>query len=385
MIEIKEKQKCSGCGACSQRCPQACIAMRPDGEGFLYPAVDEARCVRCGGCVRVCPMLTPQEREPNRNCRAYAAVHREETVRRNSSSGGVFFALASAVIRQNGVVFGAAMSDDCKTVLHAEAHRTEELGRLMGSKYVQSRIGNAYASAERYLQAGRRVLFSGTPCQIAGLRAFLQRDYDHLLTQDLICHGVPSPSVWEGYVDSFEQKRKSPVRRASFREKTSGWETYSLVLDFADQSRYCRSASQDLYLRGFLSDLYLRPSCYACPFKGTNRRSDLTLADLWGAKDIAPSLYDGKGTSLVLANTEKGEKALCALPQLHPLLPVEAERAFAYNRSALVCAKENGDRGAFFRALQKNGVKRALKRYCSPKPSERLKRAVKSVLRRRRG
>lgn len=193
MIDILDKQKCCGCSACMQRCPKQCIAMQEDSEGFCYPIVDRNACIACGLCEKVCPMLNPYKaRKP---LEVHAAINRDEQIRRESSSGGIFTLLAEQTIRKGGVVFGARFDGNWE-VRHDWCENIEGLGQFRGSKYVQSRIGACYRQAEIFLKSGRSVLFSGTSCQIAGLHRFLGKSYDNLLSVDVICHGVPSPLVW---------------------------------------------------------------------------------------------------------------------------------------------------------------------------------------------
>lgn len=198
MIDIKEKKECCGCNACAQRCPKSCITMREDSEGFLYPEVDKEICIDCGICEKVCPvMYQGNKRKP---LAVYAVKHKNNEIRLSSSSGGVFTALAESVIDEGGVVFGAKF-DDNWCVVHSYSETKEGLAAFRGSKYLQSRIGDSFKKVECFLKANRKVLFSGTPCQIAGLKRFLRKEYDNLLTVDFVCHGVPSPGVWREYLN----------------------------------------------------------------------------------------------------------------------------------------------------------------------------------------
>lgn len=234
---------------------------------------------------------------------AYAAINQNTEARENSSSGGVFFLLAEFVIEQGGVVFGARYDADWE-VAHGYAEDLEGISAFMGSKYVQSRIGDTYIQAKEFLKQGRTVLFSGTTCQIYGLKAYLGKSYDNLITVDLICHGVPSPKVWREYLQLRTEGRK--IKAVSFRDKTEGWQVFSLRIDFENGESYRQTLKKDVFMRGFLQDIYLRPSCYHCRFRGEHRDSDITLADLWGCRTVAPDMFDDKGTSLVLIQSEKG-------------------------------------------------------------------------------
>ena len=221
MIEITEQVKCTGCSACANICPKQCISMVADLEGFLYPSVDTKECINCGLCEKICPILKKNPIKSD-DIIAYAAMLNNTDIRLESSSGGVFTAIAESVIDKNGVVFGAEL-DENFNVIHTYVETKEELKKFRGSKYVQSVIGETYKRAKGFLDQGRFVLFTGTPCQIGGLYAYLNKDYDNLITQDLICHGVPSPMVWRKYLEFREDISHAGVRRMSFRHKKYGW------------------------------------------------------------------------------------------------------------------------------------------------------------------
>lgn len=311
MIEGLQKKDCCGCSACMQSCPVNCIRMCQDAEGFFYPQVDEKACIQCGKCQRVCPVLNKQTVDDELLAHAIAFTT-EEAVRKNSSSGGVFSLLAEEILKQNGVVFGAAF-DGHLNVHHIGVRDGQGLELLRGSKYVESRIEDTFSEAKTALEAGKPVLFSGTPCQIAGLHCFLGKEYEHLYTVDLICHGVPSPKVWQRYLDCRQSEQGTHVQRACFRDKNSGWKTYSVKMEFDDTAVYEQCFEKDPFMRLFLQDICLRPSCYACRFKRLNRVSDLTLGDAWGVGKYKKEMDDDKGTSVILVHSKKGERLLQAV------------------------------------------------------------------------
>ena len=307
MISISHKKDCCGCGACVQKCPKQCISMRADPEGFLYPEVDTAVCVHCGLCEQACPILQAQTYpQPEK---AYAAFARDEQLRKQSSSGGVFSLLAGEILHRNGVVFGAAFDGDFR-VHHIAVSTEEALEKLRGSKYTQSRIGNAYVEAQSFLKKGKPVLFTGTACQIAGLHTFLGRDYVNLYTADVLCHGVPSPKLWERYLKEQERGNRAKVQQVNFRDKTGGWKNYSVQLQFENGHAYQVRFQEDGYMRLFLSDICLRPACHDCKFKSLTRPSDITIGDCWGVEKSLPELDDDRGTSVVLVRTDKGRALL---------------------------------------------------------------------------
>lgn len=296
MIRIADKSRCCGCEACRNVCPRQCITMRTDSEGFAYPGVDASACVDCGLCETVCPELHPGERRLP--VAVYAARNRDESVRSASSSGGVFTRLAEWILDRGGVVFGARFNEKWE-VVHDYAGMREDLARFRGSKYVQSRIGDTYRQAERFLKEGRMVLFTGTSCQIAGLKRFLRREYENLLAVDVVCHGVPSPRVWSRYLDDLTEGAPERISFVSFRDKQEGWRDFSLKVACGDQT-YRENLRKDPFFRLFLENLTLRPSCHSCPSKGGRSCSDMTLGDFWGIERVDPAFDDDRGCSVVL-------------------------------------------------------------------------------------
>lgn len=355
MIKIVNKEKCCGCEACVQICAKHCISFDEDSEGFRYPKVDMSLCVDCGLCEKVCPVLNPsEERVPEKS---YAARNDNESELLLSSSGGMFVLLAKSVIRQGGVVFGA-MFDEEWNVVHGYAETENGIKSFMGSKYVQSRIGFTYTEVRDFLKQGRKVLFSGTSCQIAGLKRFLRKDYDNLLTVDVICHGVPSPKVWRMYLDEIKKEaaKDAKISDISFRNKRLGWRKFSFVLnmDNADKANETEEFIADFhrdnpYMKAFLANLILRPSCAKCPAKGGRSQSDITLADFWGIWNVKPEMYDDKGTSLVLVNSLKGENVIKELGI--DITEVEFERAIASNHAWNSSVLIHPSHGHFFKTL----------------------------------
>lgn len=305
MIQITEKSSCCGCTACVNACPVRCIVMRRDPEeGFDYPVADPDTCIGCGKCETVCPVINPEE--PRKPISGFAV--RFESYMQNSSSGGVFPALAQSVIEQGGVVSGAVMETDLK-VVHAVAETIDQVRRMIGSKYVQSDLGSVYFDVKEYLGAGRRVLFTGTPCQVAGLHKYLGGHCEGLLTVDVACHGVPGPGLWEIYVKALEKRHGARMTSVDFRDKSKGWRHYCFKTSYA-QKDVCVKAVDDPYMALFMQDMTLRPSCYCCPARNGRSRSDLTLSDLWSVRTAMPQLNDDRGVSGVLVNSTAGADLL---------------------------------------------------------------------------
>ena len=309
MIEVKDKKNCCGCSACASVCPRHCITMVEDSEGFLYPQVDEEACVNCGLCEKVCNELQPYDtREP---LQVLAAINKDEKVRQKSSSGGIFHLLAEKTIREGGVVFGARFDENWQVVIDY-AEDVEGVEAFMGSKYVQARMENAYVDAKRFLNEGRKVLFSGTPCQVAGLHKFLRKSYDNLLSVDLICHGVPSPKVWRVYLEEVVKQGQS-ISCVEFRNKEKGWKNFCFFLSHNGVGKtvsMLSPLSENHFMKAFLGNIILRPSCYECKVKDCSSQSDITIADFWGIETLFPQMDDNKGTGMVFVNTEKGKSVL---------------------------------------------------------------------------
>ena len=327
----KNKENCCGCGACEAVCPKKCLSMRADEEGFLYPHIEMEKCVHCGRCERVCPQKQKckvDEFIP----KAYVAVSQNNTVREKSSSGGIFSLLAEEILRQNGIVFGAAF-DEQFNVQHQCAISQQELKKLRGSKYVQSDCTSVYKIVKEKLNAKKIVLYTGTPCQIAALKQYLGREYENLFTAEILCHGVPSPKLWEKYLEWQKENYQSNIKSISFREKKLGWKQFSVEIQFENFKIYTKPFGEDLYGDLFLKNVSLRPSCYHCKFKEMPRCADLSLGDCWGIEKNFPEMDDNKGTSVVLIHSKKGQslfKQICDTMiykegALDQLLPPEAD------------------------------------------------------------
>lgn len=302
MIRISDKARCTGCTACVAACPKQCIVLRRDKEGFDYPVVNPDLCIDCGLCEQICPVLNPSETVEISG--SYAA--RKDDGLEKVSSGGVFPLIAERFVANGGIVCGAVIDENC-CVVHADVSCVEDLHRLQGSKYVQSELYSIFEDVKSYLQNSRKVLFSGTPCQIAGLKAFLRKDYENLYTVDVACHGVPSPGLWDMYKKQLESCQGDKLVNVVFRDKSQGWRHYGVKYEFSSCTRLI-PAVKDLYMALFFQGVTLRPSCYACTLRGGRSGSDMTLSDLWSVQDVAPEFNDDKGASGVLINSRKGQE-----------------------------------------------------------------------------
>lgn len=379
MISIQNKKNCFGCYACVNICPKKCIIMKKDDEGFFYPKIDKDVCINCGLCNKICPIINKTCGNIEYSTQAIAAVNNNIEIVKRSSSGGIFSHIAEEIINNNGVVFGAAFSNDFYSVSHIFVEDIEGLKKLRGSKYVQSNIGNSYIKAKEFLEAGRLVLFTGTPCQIGGLKAFLKKDYDNLYTQDLVCHGVPSPLVWKKYLEYQEKKFDAKIINVNFRCKKHGWKNYCMALEFSNGKEIYRPINDDWFMRGFVSNLYLRPSCYTCNFKGIKRQSDITLADFWGIERIYPKMFDDFGVSLVLLHSEKGKSLIQKNDKNIRFISIDYEEAIKYNSSAVKSSNPNNNRKIFMEEMEKHPQK-AFKKYCGKTLKEKVKFVIKKLI-----
>lgn len=353
MIDFADKADCCGCSACASICPRGCIALRPDAEGFLYPEVNEEACVDCGLCEQVCPLL--HKPEQHQLLAVYGAKNKNDEVRFASSSGGVFTLLAEAALAKNGAVFGAAL-DEHLQVRHVRADSMDELAHLRGSKYVQSVIAGCFAEARGLLRSGRQVLFSGTPCQIAGLKGYLVKDYPNLLTVDVVCHGVPSPKVYRKHLAEVAAQAGEPVRQVRFRDKEKGWKRGETVF-LTEHQRMGASKRKETYMRLFLNNVSIRPSCGQCAFNNKRSLADITIADYWGVDKQFPDFDDDKGVTLVLVNTAKGADALAQIEAEMDLLATDFAKGAEYNWAVEKSLPLHPQREFFFENLDKLTLK----------------------------
>lgn len=387
MIKNFEKESCCGCTACLSVCPENCIAMEKDTEGFLYPLVDAKRCVNCGICLEVCLYSKEDENLDLLEKKAYACINSDIQERMNSSSGGVFALLSKNIIKNKGVVFGASF-DQHFDVIHRSIETNVDIKLLMGSKYVQSDLQNTFKEADRFLKSGRIVLFSGTPCQIIGLKNYLKFDFENLYTVDVVCHGVPSPLVFQLYKDRLKEYfLGGNITSVNFRDKSDRWEHFRLIVK-SEKKIYCKPFYNDLYMRGFIRNVILRPACYNCKVHRLKKKADITLGDYWGIYRIHPDFADKYGTSLVIAGSEKGNKLINECANDMQIIDTDLRKAVLHNQSLISSVQPNFNRTTLFERISKNNINIELKRAVALKGMERfnalkakIKRVVKRIIR----
>ncbi len=362
MIQITDKQNCCGCSACTQRCPKHCITMQEDEEGFLYPHVNGELCIDCGLCENVCPFIYPDEARTPKH--TYAAINNDERIRMVSSSGGIFTLLAEQIINDGGVVFGARFDEEWEVVhdyVDGSASIDSPLSALSvfrGAKYSQSIIGESYKQTRDFLENDKKVLFSGTGCQIAGLKLFLRKEYENLTTVEIACHGVPSPLVWREYIKMVSNGQQ--LRNINFRDKRNGWNGYGLSFIGIDGKEIMyERASQNEFLQLFLNDLCMRPSCSNCPAKAGASGADILIGDFWGIDRMHPEMHDNKGCSLVIAHTAKGKRLFKSLGAKY--LETTHEEAYRYNSCIVNSSQESRYAPIFWYYFGKYGIEAAPK------------------------
>ena len=303
-----EKSQCIGCGVCMQVCPKDCIQMVENDEGFMYPKVNEELCIGCDLCKKTCAVINPSRTKKNFQ-KAYAVVNLESEIRKKSSSGGVFAAMAMFFISRNGYVYGAKYTS-VSVVEHSCATHLTDLYALLGSKYTQSRVWGCFGEIHERLDKSKEVLFVGTPCQVAALYKYLGKTYSNLTTVEIVCHGVPSRKLLAKYIGWHEKNNKATVNSINFRNKKNGWMNYGVEINYDNGGSYLKSHFRDPFMRMFLNEYFLRPSCYECRFKGVEREADITISDFWNVKEYAPEMDDDGGISLVYINSDAGMELL---------------------------------------------------------------------------
>lgn len=375
-----DKELCSGCSACAQICSHGAISMNADREGFVYPTISESLCVECGLCEKVCPYVESEKKIiKNSNPDVYAAWHLDEDIRKVSSSGGIFTALASYVLENNGAVVGAGFTKDLK-LQHQFIDKVDQLAILRGSKYLQSDINNTFSETKELLKSNKLVLFVGTPCQVGGLKSFLfNKNYENLITCDIVCHGVPSPMIFDKYIK--EQKiigLGMPIS-VNFRDKKIGWKAYSVSYVYP-MLKKSRLYFHDCYMCGFINNLFLRPCCSDCKFNGIKRISDLTLGDYWGIEKYY-NIYDyDKGVSMIFVNSDKGRLMYLKIRNKVCSVLTIVESAINCNPSIFKSSEPHKDRELFFLLLNKS-VSTLVRKFCDfPKFNKRIVLYIKIIL-----
>lgn len=360
--KLADRTHCTGCGACASICPKDAITMVRDREGFVYPEVNPDLCVHCGRCTATCPILHPAEKKPLPA--VYAVWNRDERIVKDSTSGGAFTAIAEDVLESGGVVYGAAM-DAHEHLRHVPCFCKEELWRFRGAKYVQSDLGDTYREIKEVLKT-RQVLFTGTPCQVDGLYRYLGCRPENLLTCDLVCHGVPSPGVWEDMARLIERRKGKEIQAVRFRNKVTGWKDSHFTVVYSDGSVDSAPLFRTEFGHAFGKALFLRPSCHHCAYTSMSRPGDFTLGDFWGLRPDELSAQQEQGVSLLLVNTAHGSHVFDRLDVGRKSFP--AERAIAGNPRLASPIPQPPERTAFFAAYALEPFEQVCRKFCKLPP-----------------
>lgn len=354
---IKEKNViCCGCEACANACPQKCISMEKY-KNFYYPMINHDLCVNCNICEKVCPLSKNNNEQYNKI--SYAGYLNSDIERMKSTSGGVFYALANFFIKNNGIVYGAIFDDDYN-VIHSRASTIDEVKKMQGSKYPQSRIGNTFLDIKKDLDSGKNVLFSGTPCQINGLSSYLGRKYEKLFLVDIICHGVASPVIWKMYLDNLCYGEK--INKIVFKDKKNGWKNWNVLIE-TNKTVYRYEKLKNSFMSSYLCGYNVRSSCFNCEFKGNNRFSDITIGDGWGIPEKEEELNDGKGLSSIIINTSKGKQLFEMIESQMKLKQYSLNDLTIGNKAYYDCIYPNKFRDKFMRDIEVKGIQYTLKKF----------------------
>ncbi len=358
MKKVIEKKKCTGCSACANICPKNAITMIKDEEGFLHPEIDQVKCINCGLCQRTCPVLNTKTNEAINEC--YAGYAIDKDILKKSSSGGIFSIVANFILNKNGIVIGASLDNDLK-LKHLAVEKSADLDKITGSKYIQSELGNIFKFVKEKV-VDKKILFVGTPCQIAGLKAFLKKDFENLICIDVVCHGVPSANLFHKYIDELEQQENEKVDMIDFRDKSTGWSTYSTSIYYKTK-KISHNHNEDQYMKLFLSDVALRECCYNCNFKLGNKYSDITLGDFWGITENYPEMYNKDGVSGIIINTDKGRIIFDTIKASLQYKECNIKEILDGNPSLKVSSNRPQNRDLFFKELDTTPISLLCKKY----------------------
>lgn len=356
MKEIISKKICTGCSACATVCSKNAIKLIENEEGFKIPVIDQNKCINCGICKKICPVLNTKKNNVLNKC--YVGYNKNEREKEKSSSGAIFSLIANYILENDGIVIGVAF-DKYNKLKHIAINNKKDLDKLKGSKYLQSDIGNIYTYVKENIK-NKKILFVGTPCQVAGLKRIVNSK--NLICLDLVCHGVPSPKLFQKYIKELETKYNDKIINYNFRDKTTGWDTYSNGIIFK-QNKITELATNNKYMKLFLSDIALRESCYNCNFKLGNKYSDITLGDFWGVKKYYPEMYNKKGVSAIIINSESGTEIFDTIKNNIEYKECKLEEILDNNSSLKKSSKYNRKRKKFFKDLNNNNIEKLTKKY----------------------
>ena len=378
MESIIDKKLCTGCTTCASICPKKAITLVEDNNGFKYPVIDKDKCIDCGLCKKRCPVLNTKENNSINEC--YIGYNKDDKEKEKASSGAIFSLIANYILDNNGIVVGAAFDKNNK-LKHIAVEAKKELDKLKGSKYLQSDLDNIFTFIKENIKE-RKILFVGTPCQVAGLKSIINNK--NLLCMDIICHGVPSPKLFKKYIKELEIDNNDKLLNYNFRDKSTGWDTYSNTATFKNKKN-SELASNNKYMKLFLSDIALRESCYDCNFKLGNKYSDITLGDFWGVQNCYPEMYNKKGVSAIIINTDLGKEVFENIKDNIEYKNCKLEEIIVGNPSLKVSSKEPKNRDVFFKELDNKAINYLCNKYKKKTSIVRrilgkVKRIIKNII-----
>lgn len=362
MIKLSNKANCCGCEVCVNICPQKCIKMIEDSEGFRYLEIDYNKCIDCGLCEKRCPFIKEAKKDYIKSLEFYAGYNKDNDILKQSSSGGIFWLLAQNIILKNGIVYGVTQNDTYD-VCFQRATKIEQCINFRGSKYLQAKINGIYKMVKEDLENKSVVLFSGTPCQIAGLYNYLNKKYDNLYTCDVVCHGVPSNKVYNKFIKYIEDKNKKKVKNIKWRDKVCGWGPNRITIYFDDNSSITTTSKNNMFQNGFLNNLYLRPSCYECKYAKLPRIGDISLADFWGYEGNLKQINNNKGISAIIISSDNGKKLFNEIKDNIEYHEVTEEFLTTRSRHSYKPPIKNNRRDEFFKDINKKNFYRLAKKY----------------------
>ncbi len=381
MLVLEKKEDCCGCTACINACPVDCITMQADEEGFLYPHIDKDKCIGCNKCELVCPIKNSLNSA--KKVDAICARAKDLDIVKDSTSGGFFTPIAQYILDNDGIVVGAACNEDniIEHIIVSKNNR-EDLSTLRGSKYVQSDLKDLFSIVKSELEKGTLVCFTGTPCQISGLLNYLGKDYENLITIDMICKGVPSPKLWKKYVDFQEKKYNAKIKQVSFRKKTYGYHSGTMELVFENGKKYRGSGRIDYHLKSFYKDICSRPSCYECSFKSDKHPSDYTIFESWHASTVVPGLKDDDlGYTSVFINSDKGRELFSKIKDKYEWYSIDKEQAIELDGIMVRNnSKPHPKRNEYYKDLENESLDKHIEKYIPITKKDYLLEKSKTIL-----
>lgn len=375
MINKLSYKECMVCEACVNICPQKCININTEIATVNYPIIDEDKCINCGMCEKVCPIISKFECNSENN-KVYAAMNLDNYIKQQSSSGGIFSLIAEEFLNNNGYVSGVTFDNSFKSK-HIIIDDVKDLYLIRGSKYLQSENNYVYSEIKNILNSGKQVLFSGCPCQVAGLKSYLQGDYDNLTTVDIICHGIPSQRIFKEYVRILEKKYRSKIASVNFRDKSTGWHNSSIKITFENNKEYKKLIIDDIYMKGYFQNIILKESCYRCKYRSFKSGSDITLGDFWGAEILHNDVDYEKGLSIIIINSNKGNLLFNKVKHNMFIKESNIQEGYRYNKCLYNSPEKNKKREDFFKEVDKNGYEEAFYKMCKDEAYITIKKVIR--------